>query len=297
MASARPSRTEKLHPDAMGLDQRTDAEILSVLLSGQQQALGGLAPALPQIAAGAELMAATIANGGCIHYAAAGSSGLMGLADCAEIPGTFGVSATQLNIAMAGGVPTGVEMPGSTEDDAAAGLSAAANVQPADTVIAISASGSTAFPMAFATRARSIGAQVIAIANNADAALFAHADAAIHLNTPPEVIAGSTRLGAGTAQKAALNMMSSLMGIRLGHVVDGMMVNLVADNEKLLRRAAGIVSAITGALDDQARACLKAADGSVKTAVLLASGATGPEQANRLLEQENGQLRAAMARL
>lgn len=297
MAAATSPQTEHLHPQAKGLDQRGSGEILSALLSGQQQALTAISGALPQIAAGADLMAEAIRRGRRIHYAAAGSSGLMSLADCAELPGTFGISPGQLNIAMAGGIPTGAEMPGSTEDDAAAGLAAAATVQPADAVIAVSASGSTPFPLAFATRARSIGARIICIANNADAALFGQADAAIHLPTPPEVIAGSTRMGAGTAQKAALNMMSTLMGIRLGHVVDGMMVNVVADNEKLLRRAAGIVSAITGAAEEQARACLQDAKGSVKAAILLASGADGPQQANELLEQENGQLRAAMARL
>lgn len=296
MAAAAP-QTEQLHADAKGLDQRDDAVILMSLLNGQRQALASLDAALPEIAKGAGIMAQAIAGGGRVHYAAAGSSGLMSLADCAELPGTFGLSPDQLAIAMAGGIPSGADMPGSTEDDAAAGLRAAAAVQPGDAVIAVSASGSTAFPLAFATRARSIGARVIAIANNPGAVLFDHADAAVHLDTPPEVIAGSTRMGAGTAQKAALNMMSTLMGIRLGHVVDGMMVNVVADNEKLLRRAAGIVSAITGASEEQAGTCLREAKGSVKAAVLLASGAENPDQANRLLEQEDGRLRAAMARL
>lgn len=290
-------QTEQLHADAKGLDQRDDAAILLSLLNGQRQALASLDTALPEIAKGAGYMAGAIAAGARIHYAAAGSSGLMSLADCAEIPGTFGISPDQLNISMAGGIPAGAEMPGSTEDDAAAGLTAAAGVQPGDAVIAVSASGSTAYPLAFAGRARSIGARVIAVANNADAALFALADAAIHLPTPPEVIAGSTRMGAGTAQKAALNMMSTLMGIRLGHVVDGMMVNVVADNEKLLRRAAGIVSAITGVPADRAAACLEESGGAVKIAVLLAAGAAGKDQAEQILEQENGQLRAAMARL
>lgn len=296
MAAATP-QTEHLHAEARGLDQRDDAAILLSLLNGQRQALASLGAALPEIAKGAGFMAEAIAKSGRIHYAAAGSSGLMSLADCAEIPGTFGISPEQLSISMAGGIPSGAEMPGSTEDDAASALAAAAEVQPGDVVIAVSASGSTPYPMAFATRARSIGAKVVAMANNGDAELFAHADAAIHLDTPPEVIAGSTRLGAGTAQKAALNMMSTLMGIRLGHVVDGMMVNVVADNEKLLRRAAGIVAAITGVSTDRAAACLEEAGGAVKPAVLLALGAAGREQAEQILGQENGQLRAAMARL
>lgn len=297
MAAAITLQTEELHADAKGFDQRSDAEILLCLLNGQRLALAALDAALPEIAKGAGFLAEAIASGGRIHYAAAGSSGLMSLADCAELSGTFGIPPEQLTISMAGGVPTGAVMPGSTEDDASAGLAAAGDVQSGDAVIVVSASGSTAFPMGFARQARSLGARIVAIANNAEADLFRLADAAIHLDTPPEVIAGSTRLGAGTAQKVALNMMSSLMGVRLGHVVDGMMVNVVADNDKLLRRAAGIVAIITGATPERAGACLQEAGGSVKVAVLLASGAESPAQASGLLAQENGQLRAAMTHL
>mgnify|MGYP000262047156 CR=1 FL=1 len=141
-----------------------------------------------------------------------------------------------------------------------------------------------------------IGAQVIGISNNAGATLFDHADIAIHAPTPPEVIAGSTRLGAGTAQKVVLNMMSTLMGIRLGHVHDGMMVNLVADNEKLRGRAAGMVAQIANVDTDSAKASLEKAGGVVKLAVLLASGADAAI-AGQLLDDTKGNLRAALARL
>ncbi len=296
MAADAP-KTECAHVQAQGLDLRGDAEILQSLLSAQQEALGALSAVLPEISRAAQIVSQAILAGGQLYYAAAGSSGLMCLADGAEIPGTFGIPSDQIQICMAGGAPVGALMPGGTEDDGDEAFRAAVGVRSKDIVIAVSASGSTAYPLAFVQRASSQGARVICIANNAGAKLFEHADVAILLDTPAEVIAGSTRLGAATAQKAALNMISTLMGIRLGHVYDGMMVNVVADNKKLLGRAEGIVSAIAQTSSQEAQECLREAGGDVKVAVLIASGALGVEQAKEILEQEHGQLRAALARL
>ena len=295
-ASASP-QTESLHGDAAGLDLRADSEILSQLLGTQQAALSAMTDALPEIAAASELLVASIRNNGCIHYVAAGSSALMGLADGAEIPGTFGIAADRIEIHMAGGVPTNGDMAGHTEDNDVAALAAAGTVQPNDVVIAISASGSTPYPLCFVQAARERGAAIISIANNADTPLLELADVGIHLNTPAELIAGSTRLGAATSQKVALNMMSTLTGIRLGHVFDGMMINVVADNEKLRGRALGIVTCVTGVSDATAQSCLLQTNGAVKPAILLAAGATSPQHANKLIEQTNGDLRAAMRHL
>jgi N-acetylmuramic acid 6-phosphate etherase len=163
-------------------------------------------------------------------------------------------------------------------------------------VIAVTASGATPYAVAFAQTARAKGAQVVAIANNAGGAIFAHADVAIALETPPEVIAGSTRMGAGTAQKAALNMISTLAGIRLGQVHDGMMVGVVADNAKLRARAAGMVARIAGVPETPARAALEQAKGAVKVAVLLARG-RDMDRATSLLNDTDQNLRAALARM
>ena len=217
-------------------------------------------------------MADTIRGGGRLHYIAAGSSGLMAAADAQELGGTFSIPPDQLCIHMAGGLPTGAEMPGGTEDDTEGLEDALAGLAPTDTVIAASASGSTPFTLTGAEIAKERGARVIAIANNPGTPLLALADHAILLETPPEVLSGSTRMGAGTAQKIALNMLSTLMALDLGHVHDGMMVNLRADNIKLRARAAGIVSSIAGVSASQARSALQDARGDVKTAVLVASG-------------------------
>lgn len=297
MNAAATPQTETLHRDAAGLDTRPDSEILSTLLEGQKQALAGLDNALPQIASASAAMAETIRRGGQLYYVAAGSSGLMGLTDGAEIPGTYGISPDQITICMAGGIPNGAEMPGHTEDDDTAADRDAAALTKSDLVIAISASGSTPYPLAFTEIAKKRGATVVCIANNGNAKLFDNADVAIHLDTPPEVIAGSTRLGAATAQKATLNMMSTLMGIRLGHVYDGMMVNVVADNLKLQGRATDIVARIAGVTPEIARKHLTEAGNAVKPAVLLAAGAQSPAQANEILETTEGNLRVALTRL
>jgi N-acetylmuramic acid 6-phosphate etherase len=231
-----------------------------------------------------------------LHYAGAGSSALMACADGLELHGTYGIDPARIHLLMAGGLPVDARMPGDTEDDADAGTQAATAIGAGDVVIAVTASGATPFAVAVARSAQARGAQVIAIANNAGAAIFAHADVAIALMTPPEVIAGSTRMGAGTAQKTALNMISTLAGIRLGQVHDGMMVGVVADNAKLRLRAAGMVASIADVSDAAARTALDAAGGRVKPAVLIALG-LDMDRAQALLNDTGQNLRAALARM
>lgn len=288
--------TETLHPAASGLDTLDGLVVLRHLLDTQIAAATLVASALSDIDRGATLMAETLRAGGRLVYAGAGSSALMANSDGMELSGTFGVSPEQIVLRMAGGLPSDAWMPGATEDDETEGAAAGAALVAGDLVIAVTASGRTPYPLALARTARSRGARVIAIANNIGAAVFEFADVAICLPTPPELIAGSTRLGAATAQKIALNMMSTLMGIRLGQVHDGMMVGLIADNEKLLVRARAMVATIAGVTDADAKASLATAKGVVKAAVLIAKGSTH-QQAITLLAAEQGNLRAALARL
>jgi N-acetylmuramic acid 6-phosphate etherase len=220
----------------------------------------------------------------------------MANADGMELPGTYGIPPDRILLLMAGGLPADANMPGATEDDAHEARQAADAIREGDAVIAVTASGSTPYPVAVADAARRNGAKVIAIANNPGAPIFDRADVAICLPTPPEVIAGSTRMGAGTAQKVALNLMSTLMGIRLGQVHDGMMVGLVADNAKLRTRAQAMVMEITGVDADAANRALTIAAGAVKPAVLIATG-LGRDDANDLLAASDNNLRAALARV
>lgn len=271
------------------IDARPSQDAALFFLNGQQAALGAVEPALGEIVRGAEAMTAAIRAGHKIIYAAAGSSGLMALADASELPGTFGIPAESIRIHMAGGIPVDARMPGDTEDDTATAMDLAHGVSAGDVVIALSASGTTPFAVTLAAQAKTRGATVIAIANNPDTPLLLAADVAICLQTPPEVVAGSTRLGAATAQKSALNMMSSLMGVALGHVYQGLMVNVVADNAKLVKRAANIVAQIAHVSVPEAEAALKRTDGHTKHAILVAAGGD-PAAAQALLATHHGHL-------
>ena len=294
-APPRP-RTEQMHPQARGLDTREDARILSILLDAQLDAVQAVRPALPALEKGADAMARALGRGGRLVYGAAGSSGLQALADGLEIPPTFGIPVDRIRILRAGGFTNITTPKEGAEDDAEAAARDAEAIDPEDCVICLAASGNTIYAVTIMQIARARGATTIGIANNPGTRLL-EADIPILLPTPPEVVAGSTRLGAGTAQKVALNLMSTLMGIRLGHVMDGLMVNVVAGNIKLRGRAEGIVCEITGCQPAAAREALEAAGWHVKEAVLIRSGAKDLAQARQYLEAADQNLRSALAAL
>ena len=292
-------RTEGRHDQARGLDERQPVDALKVLVEGQKAAAAVVDAALGDIAAAARLAADALLSGGRLVYAGAGSSGLMAMADALELPGTYGISRDRIVILLAGGAASLEDLAGGYEDDRdlAAGDAAAAGIGPKDCVISVSASGSTPYALAVSAYAKEKAARIVAMANNPGAALFAGADVSILLQTPPEVISGSTRMGAGTAQKIAFNMFSTLVGIHLGHVHDGHMVNLKADNIKLKGRACRIVSDISGVGLDEAERLLARSEGSVKTAVLLAAGAKDAGAAKAALDRSEQSLRRALKAL
>ncbi|WP_299663251.1 N-acetylmuramic acid 6-phosphate etherase [uncultured Ruegeria sp.] len=289
--------TEQLHQEAIGLDARPLTEVANLLAQSQSKAAAAPFASLPSICAGAKEMAQTIRSGGVLHYLAAGSSGLMAAADALELGGTFSIPASQIRIHMAGGLPSGVEMPGDTEDATGTLDHDLADLSPKDTLITVSASGSTPYTVAAARIARDKGATIIGIANNDGTDLLRLSDHSILLATPPELISGSTRMGAGTAQKIALNMLSTLMAVELGHIQDGMMINLRADNDKLRARANGIVCQLTHVSPEQAASALTSAGGNLKCAALLAAGAQTLNQAQALLHETNDHLRSALERV
>lgn len=289
--------TEARHGKAEGLDTRAPEDILALLASGQQEAARAVDAAIPALADAAKLVADALRSGAKLVYAAAGSSGLMAMADALELPGTYGIPRDQIVLLLAGGLSSLGDMPGAPEDDVLLAEKDASVITEGDCVLAVSASGSTPYVLKIAEIARSRGAKVVAFANNPGARLFEGADVSVMLETPPEVIAGSTRMGAGTAQKLAFNMLSTLAAIRLGHVHDGHMVNLRADNEKLRIRAAGMVAEIAGICFDEAREWFGQADGSVKVAVLLAAGAADADAARELLNRSGQVLRKALTEL
>lgn len=289
-------RTEMTHDNAAGLDARDPAEVVAILAEAQVAAAATVGASAGALAEAAALAADRLARGGRIAYAGAGSSGLMALADALELPGTFGIARERVVVLFAGAPGTLSDLAGGPEDDTALARSdvekAALGV--GDCVVAVSASGATPYTLAALEAARDCGAATIAIANNPETPLLQSADVAILLATPPEVVAGSTRMGAGTAQKIALNIFSTLTAIRLGHVHDGLMVNVKADNAKLVDRAARIVATVSGAPAERAVASLGRAEGSVKHAILIAAGAADRAEADRLLKSGGMRLRPAL---
>lgn len=298
MVGQPPRSTEGRHPASAGLHALPPGAVGAHVLAAQQAALSALAPAIPAIAAVAGAGAAALAAGHRMAYAGAGSSGLMALADALELPGTFGIAPDRVPVLFAGGAQALLSMAGAVEDDldAAAAEVGRLALGPGDVVICLAASGGTPTTLAVVQAARAAGATVAGFANVAGSPLLTLAHLPVLLDTGAEIVSGSTRMGAGTAQKAALNLMSVLVGIRLGHVHDGYMVNVLADNAKLRDRAAGIVAAVAAVDAATARTALAATEGAVKPAVLVARGLS-PDAAAAALDAADGHLSRAFATL
>lgn len=290
--------TEARHPHSAGLHALPGTVALSHLLDAQLAALAMVRPSIPMIDRAATTAADSLRAGGKLGYAGAGSSGLMALADALELAGTFGIPPVATPVLFAGGTDALLHMVGSVEDDPA--LAEAdfhkAGLAKGDTVLCLSASGSTPYTLVIADLARKAGLTVVGIANVPGSKLLEQSHISILLDTGPEVVNGSTRMGAATAQKVALNMLSVRMGILLGHVHDGYMVNLVADNAKLTDRAARIVAGISGRDVETARHALGQTGGAVKPAVLIAAGASA-ERAEAELRNSGGAIGPALAAL
>jgi N-acetylmuramic acid 6-phosphate etherase len=268
------------------------------LLASYRRAVECVAEAEGDIRAAAVRLADRWERGGRWIYLGAGAAGLVAAEDAAELPGTFGLDRRRIPVILAGadGAHFELDFDALAEDDTQAAERAVAALGDlkSDTVIAVSASGSTPFTLAGARAARRAGALVIAIANRRAAPLLTEVEVPLLLDTGDEALRGSTRLAAGAAQKCALGMLSTLAGLALGHIHAGLMVNLRADNDKLQSRALGIVMSIAGVAENEAKAALAATGGEVKPAVLLSSGARDCGDAVNRLRHSRGRLAEAL---
>jgi N-acetylmuramic acid 6-phosphate etherase len=292
------SSTETISTRNKGLDGWSDEAILSAFSDGQERAVAALRGAHAAIAAAAEAIADRSGERGRLVYVGAGSSGVIAALDGIELGGTFGWPDDRVVFVLANGTTLQPGLAGGPEDDVARAAAEvrALSLGASDSVIAVAASGSTPFTLAASEAARAAGALTIGIANNRGAPLLAAVDFPIFLDTGAEVIVGSTRMNAGTAQKAALNMLSTLTMIRLGAIYDGMMVNLRIENAKLRRRGVATVMQITGAGEQAAERALESAAGRIKPAVLMVHGLP-PAEAERILATSKDNLRVALATL
>ena len=287
--------TERASPRYAGIDVWEPADILESLIEGQFAAVAAVRAALPEIEAAAIAMQERLRERGRLVYAGAGTSGRMGVQDGAELIPTFSWPDDRLLLLIAGGKDALLQSVEGAEDEVeqAVALVTRHEINAADVLIAVAASGTTPFTMTCLREARKRGALTVGIANNRDTPILHESHHAILLNTGSEPIAGSTRMKAGTAQKIALNLLSSLLMILLGRVYQGLMVDVRALNKKLVRRSEDMLMQLTGRRRDEARAALDRANGTVKVAVLLLHGCD-PDRAADLLDRAAGQLGKAL---
>jgi N-acetylmuramic acid 6-phosphate etherase len=289
-------QTEVIEKEYAGIDAWPDAQILEALQLGQERAVASVRRALPSISKGAEAIAERLRKDGKLFYAGAGSSVRLAVLDGSELPATYDISESQIGYLIAGGKDAMFETLADREDSVEEGRTAAGQCNEHDALVCVAASGRTPYTVAAAEEAKSRGAVVVAIVNVPNSPLGKAADIEIVVPSGAEVVAGSTRMGAGTAQKAALNLLSTLTCIKLGGVYDGMMVAMRPENGKLRERAAIIISEITGATQSEAATALAKA-GKIKPAILLCAGAKSPEVAAKLLAGSHDNLRLALAEL
>lgn len=290
------SVTEKVGQRFRDLDQWSTPDLLEALWGGQARAVSACLATLPALGRAVDAAAARVGADGRLIYVGAGSSAVLAALDGLELPGTFGFPLTRIELALAGIADLRQGFDGSVEDagDAGATRVRALAPGPADIVIGVSASGRSAFTVGALDVAGKAGALTIAIASNDGSPLLRTADHPLFVDSGEEVIAGSTRLAAGTAQKLLLNLFSTALMVRLGGVHGNLMVNMQVDNVKLQARALDILRQITGAGQDAAAQALADCGGALKPAALVLLRGLAPDAARAALVDAGDNLRRAL---
>ncbi|MET8624313.1 N-acetylmuramic acid 6-phosphate etherase [Kitasatospora sp. NPDC004669] len=288
--------TETVRPEWAGIDQLSTLDLLRLMNAEDRTVPTVVAGELTRIAAVVDAVAARMVRGGRLVYAGAGTAGRLGVLDAAECPPTFGTDSALVIGLIAGGRTAVTEAAEGAEDrtDLAEADVTALGLAPVDTLVGVSASGRTPYPLAAVRAARAAGALTVGLACNRGSALVAAAELGIEVEVGPEVLAGSTRLKAGTAQKLVLNLLSTAVMVRLGRTYGNLMVDLRATNAKLRERARRIVAEATGADQDAVRQALTATDGRTKDAILVLLADVDAPTAARLLTSSDGRLRDAL---
>jgi N-acetylmuramic acid 6-phosphate etherase len=288
--------TERASPRYSALDVWPPGDVLEAMIEAQFTAVAATRAVRPALERAALAMEGRLRYRGRLIYAGAGTSGRLAVQDGAELMPTFNWPEHRLVLLMAGGKEALLRSVEGAEDevDLAERLIRQHVIDGKDVLIAVAASGTTPFTLACLRHAKERGALTIGIANNGATPILAEADHPIFLDTGPEPIAGSTRMKAGTAQRIALNLLSTLLMVLLGRVYDGLMVDVQAVNQKLVRRSEDMLIRLTACSREAARDALEQAHGSVKLAVLLLHGCD-LEEGVHLMERARGQLREALA--
>jgi N-acetylmuramic acid 6-phosphate etherase len=290
-----PFSTEAVHPEGVRLDAASTVDLVRAINENDRGVPAVVGTQADPIAWAVDEVARRLRAGGALHYFGAGTSGRLAALDAAECPPTFGVGPQVVRAHLAGGESAMTHAAEAAEDDLDAGRAeAVAAVRPGDAVVGVAASGATPYVQGAIAAAREKGAFTAVVVCVPRSPLAAMAEIAIELVVGPEIVAGSTRLKAGTAQKLALNTLSTAVFWRLGHVYQGRMVDVVPSNAKLRRRAARTVAELTGRDMDDATAALERC-GGVKLAVLVLRTGLDPEAARARLDAAGGDLARALS--
>lgn len=289
--------TEQPNPASADLDTKSAVEIARIINAEDAKIASAVERALPQIALAIDWIAEALAGGGRLIYVGTGTSGRIAALDAAECPPTFGTDPKRVQFVMAGGRKALSAAAEADEDSAKLGVREIRKKRPGkkDVVVGIAASGRTPFTVAAIEWAQRAGAKTIAVTCNPDSPLEVAAHFAIVVETGAEVVSGSTRMKAGTAEKMILNMLSTGAMVRLGYVYGNLMVNLHQKNTKLAERAVMIVQRALRVDRDQARRLLRSTGNSVPTAIVMHAADITKRDAKTALQSSQGHVRRAIA--
>lgn len=288
--------SEMINQDTLNIDECTTEEILTLINKEDHKVPGVVKQEIPSIAKAVDCIYHALKNGGRLIYLGAGTSGRLGVLDASECPPTYNTRPEMVQGYIAGGeeaLRTAVE---GSEDNAQLGIDQIMECQitPKDVVVGISASGSAEYVIGALTKANEIGAKTIGVVTNKNSKFEAITDICIAAETGPEVIAGSTRMKSGTAQKLILNMLTTATMIKLGKVYGNKMIDLKASNKKLIERATRIICMVTGIEEDRAKEYLERADNSTKIAIMMILSGYNVEEAKEALDACDGILKKAL---
>lgn len=288
--------TEQRLEASKNLDRMTALEIVRLMNDEDRRVAEAVGRELPAIARAVDAVVAAMRGGGRLIYVGAGSSGRMAMLDAAECPPTFGITHKSMRAFIAGGRQAVTGAVEGAEDSAHAGVTAlrGARVGKGDVVVGIAASGTTPYVLAAMEYARRRRATTIAVTSNGQMPLAQLVEIAINVDVGPEVLTGSTRLKAGTAQKMVLNMLSTAAMVRLGHAYENLMIDAVLTNEKLQERAVRILMEAAGASVSRAEDALRAAGHSMRVALVMLKTGVGRGEARKRLKVAGGELRKAL---
>lgn len=290
--------TERRNRAAQGLDKKSARQIAALINREDAKVAKAVRKAVPQIAKAIDAIAAAIGSGGRLIYVGAGTSGRLAALDASECPPTFNVPAEKVQYVIAGGEKALSIAAEYNEDSRAQGSADLSAREPGknDVVVGIAASGRTPYTIAAVEYAAQRGATTVAVVCNHGSELGRAARIEIVADVGPEVISGSTRMKAGTAQKMVLNMLTTGAFARLGYVYGNLMANVHLKNEKLVERGIGVLMEATGADRKSAENALAAADNEMAVALVMLKASVGAAEAKRRLQKANGHIRKALSR-